>query len=815
MKLKKINFASEVLPHIIAIIVFLLITVGFFSPVFFDNMAINQHDITQWKGGAQSVIEYRENSDKETLWADGMFSGMPAYLVNVNWSNGPVKALHQIFSIALPHPVKMIFIAFLSFYILLLSYKVRPYIAIAGAISFGLSSFIIIGLSAGHNARIGAIAYMPLVLAGIKLVFRDKLLLGAALTAAALALHLRLNHLQITYYLLFIVFAFGINELVFAIKENQFSSLLKKVGILVVAAIIGVGTFAGEMAATYKYSKYSIRGKSPIESVDQTGLSKDYAFEYSNGTFEWMTIFIPNIYGGSQGEELSEDSNVANAMAAQGFPQNQIRSQIKSLPTYWGDQRLTAPYYAGAISCFLFIIGIIFADSRNKWWIVTISVIGIFLSMGDNFPTLNYFLFDHFPLYNKFRSVTFTIIITIFAINLLGFIGLNELLKNEFNKAIQKKFLIGVGVASGICLLVILVSGGINTSGAIDQQLNAPAWFTKALKEDRVALMRADSFRSLIYVLLAAAAIFFTMKKKISLNIGMIAIIVLVLIDHWSVDNRYFGDKNFVKARNALNITKTPADQAILSDPAEHYRVLNLANPFNEARTSYFHESIGGYHGAKLGRYQDLIEYNISPEMQSLVQNLQSGNASFNSIPVINMLNTKYIKYGNNAEQVIKNPEANGPAWAVSQVKELNSAKAVLENLSSVNTESTALVYSDDEYKVTPGSYNANAQISLTKYEPSNLVYNAKTSGKAVFVFSDIFYPEGWTATVNGKETPIKRVNYLLRAIEIDSSGDFEIILNFRPEVYYSLNPITATSSWLLIIVLIIGIGSSFVSKKD
>ncbi|NMM49155.1 glycosyltransferase family protein [Marinigracilibium pacificum] len=808
MKFNNINFTKDILPHIIAVLVFLLITIGFFSPVFFDNMAINQHDITQWKGGAQSVIEYREQTGEETLWADGMFSGMPAYLVNANWSNGPVKVLHEVFSLGLPHPVRMIFIAFVSFYILLLSYKVRPYLAIAGAISFGLSSFLIIGLSAGHNARIGAIAYMPLVLAGIKLVFREKYIVGVAITSAALALHLRLNHLQVTYYLLFIVTAFGINELIFSLKNKNIGSFSKKIGVLVIAAIISLGTFTGELLATYQYSKYSTRGAdSGIEKMERGGLSKNYVFEFSNGTLEWMTLFIPNILGGSQGEELSENSNVAKAMASKGIPQNQIRQQIKSLPTYWGNQRLTAPYYVGAISFLLFVIGIVFVNERNKWWLIAISILGIFISMGDNFSTLNYFLYDYLPLFNKFRSVTFTLIIPIFAINLLGIIGLETLFSTETDKKILKKFFISTGIAAGLCLFVILIAGAINTSGAIDQQIGAPAWFINALKQDRISLMRADSFRTLIYILIAACLIYFSLKKKISTYLAIIGIIALTLIDHWGIDSRYFGDKNFVKERNSLQFTKTPADETILKDSEPHYRVLNLANPFNEARTSYFHESIGGYHGAKMGNYQTLIEYTISPEIQQLINGLQAGETPFDKTQTLNMLNTKYIKFGDQAQQVIKNPMANGPAWCVEEVKQVGTPRKILDELSTIDTKSIAFSAPILSGKYPePGKYDPNGKISLTNYQPNKLEYKASTKGKTLFVFSDIYYPEGWTAYVNGKETEIVLVNYVLRGLVIENPGEYDITFEFKPKVYYSLNPITAVSSWLMIIVFLGGL---------
>ena len=424
--MRKINFKEQVLPHLIAIIIFLLVTIIYFKPVFFEHKMLSQHDIQQWEGGAKELIDFRETTGEEAIWTNSMFSGMPGYLINVQWGNGILGKLQIAVSFGLPHPVRIVYLSFLCFYILLLSFGVRPYLAIAGALAFGLSSYNIIGIGAGHNSRIAAVAFMPLVLAGIRTVFRGKHLVGFTLTALAVALELRVGHLQITYYLFLMIAAYGISELVVAVKNKELAPFFKQSGILVAAGLLGLATFIGSIVSTMEYSKYSIRGKSELAQAsageNKDGLTKDYAFEYSQGIFEPMTLFIPNIMGGSSRQKLALDSETGKFMLKQGASKPQVEQQLQAMPTYWGDQSYSAPYYAGAIIIFLFALGLITLPKKHTIWLTVVAVLGIMLTWGSSFSSFNYFMFDYFPGYNKFRSVTFAIIIPILAMNLLGFI---------------------------------------------------------------------------------------------------------------------------------------------------------------------------------------------------------------------------------------------------------------------------------------------------------------------------------------------------------------------------------------------------------
>ncbi|HYG04750.1 MAG TPA: hypothetical protein VD927_20020, partial [Chryseosolibacter sp.] len=463
--MKKLNFTADVMPHLLAVAIFLIVTVFFFKPFFFDNKVLQQHDIQMFQGSAKAIQDFREKFDSEPLWTNAMFGGMPAYLISVQWSTEPVSFLKRILSLWIAHPVANIFLAFVSYYILLLTFRIRPYLAIGGAIAFGLSSYMIIGLSAGHNARIGAIAFMPLVMAGIQLMFTNRRLLGFAVTAAGLALHLQENHLQMTYYLLIVVVIYGIVHLIEALRNKTIREYFVNIGLLVPAVLLAVGTFFGQFWAVTEYTQYTIRGKSELPTQSTTednasGLSKTYAFEFSNGILEPFTLLIPNFYGGGSGNYLVNDPDSKTLAALRSSGDQQTANQLARFSSaYWGPQRLAAPYYAGAIIVFVFAVGIAFAPRKYVWWLVSVVVLGIMLSWGENFAAFNYVMFDYFPGYNKFRSVTFTMIMILFAMPLLGFIGLNEVMNQTLNKGNKRKLLIAFASTAGICVVFVLFAG--------------------------------------------------------------------------------------------------------------------------------------------------------------------------------------------------------------------------------------------------------------------------------------------------------------------------------------------------------------------
>lgn len=799
--MKKLKFTSDVLPHLLAVLTFVLITVFFFNPVFFGNKALNQHDIQEWEGSARSLRDYREATGEEGLWSPSMFSGMPAYLVNVEWSNGPVYAFKSILTLGLPHPVANIFAAFISYYILLLAFRIRPYLAIAGAVAFGLSSYMMIGLAAGHNARIGSIAFMPLVVAGIHLVFTGKRWLGFGITALGMALHLRENHLQITYYLALIVAVYGLVALAELIREKRLIEFGKSIAILVPAVLIGAGTFFGPFWAITEYRMYSTRGPSeltagqPGKSAD--GLSRTYAFEFSNAITEPMTLMIPNYYGGSSMNFLvqNEQSEVYQALVQSGNRDaaNQLAPYTSA---YWGPQRLSAPSYAGAIICFLFIVGIVFAEKRYIWWLVPLSVLSVILSWGENFASFNYFVFDYLPGYNNFRSVTFTLIITIFAMPLLGMSGLQNLLHRKADPATLKRLAWPAGLTLGVCLVLGLSGGFGSFLRPAEEQL--PAWFTNALRADRIDLFRGDAWRSFWFIAVFGAVVAARLKNWIKDPVFLLIAIILITLDLSLVGKRYLNEDMYQRKRTQGSFVPYAADQEILKDKSYH-RVYNIQNPLGEARTSYFHYSIGGYHGAKLRRYQDLFDSCLYQQTQKLYKDLQSGAMDPEHYGSMNMLNVRYFVYGQ--DQVFPNPGANGNAWFIKELLPVNSPAEELEKVCAINTKDQAVIDAS-MFKPPKFGYDSTGTITLGEFRPNYIKYETQSGTDGFAVFSEIFYPKGWSATIDGNESGIYRVNYVLRGLAIPS-GTHTLEFRFEPRPYTVGNKITLAASWLLLLIVL------------
>jgi hypothetical protein len=814
--MKKIKF-SDILPHLVAVVIFLLVTVFFFNPIFFDNKAIEQGDIQQWSGSSKELRDYRDQTGDEGLWAEAMFSGMPAYLVNLSWSDGVVIGMKKVLSVFLPHPISNIFLAFICYYILLLSFKIRPWFAIAGALAFGLSSYMIIGLSAGHNARIGAIAFMPLVFAGIHLAFSGKRILGFGTTAVGLALHLRENHLQITYYLMLIVLVYGLIHLILAFRAKQLPDFLKTILILIPAVIIAVGTFFGQFWAITEYTTYSIRGPSEIaitkSGEDISGLSKSYAFNNSYGILEPITLLIPNFYGGSSSNYLVQDQTSETYKALANSGDQETANQLASYTSaYWGPQRPfgAIPYYAGAIITFLFIVGIVFADKKYVWWLVPLSALSLMLSMGDSFSSFNYFMFDYFPGYNKFRSVTFAIVIILFAMPLLGMLGLEKLVCLGWSKETQRKLMWPFFITVGVCLLFIATGGFGNSLKAEEVQL--PAWLRQAMQKDRLALLRSDAWRALWMILIFSAAIFALLKNYLKPAIVYSVLILLMWADLALVDSRYFSKENYKRKRDNAFAIANGADEIILTDKS-YYRVYNLQGAFTEARTSYFHNSLGGYHGAKLRRYQDLYDSILSKETEQIFQDAQQGTIQFEKYQGLNMLNTKYLVYGPDKNNVIVNPEANGAAWFVKEVMKVNSPAEELAKTGTVNTREVAVINGQLAIDNRQLAIDSTASVSLVEHKPPYLKYESESANYGLVVFSEIYYPKGWHAFIDEKEVPILRADYVLRALEVPA-GKHTIEFKFEPKPYTVGNKVTMASGWVLLLVVLGCFGCSLKEER-
>ena len=797
-----------ILKHIISLIVFISLTTYLFSPVFFENKEIKQHDIEQWKYSANETIEFRKNNNEEALWSNSMFSGMPAYLIDIKWSNYIVSNIHKIYSVFFPHPVSNMLISFISFYIMLLCFRVKPEIALFGSIAFTLSSYLIVGIAAGHNARIGTVALLPLIIGGIHLCINRNRNLGFIITAVALALQLRLNHLQITYYTLFILIFYGSNQLIYHYYKNQIKFYLKRILVLTIAAMLAIGTFFGEIWAVLEYSSESIRGNSEITNT--SGLDKDYAFQYSNGIFEPLTLFIPNILGGSSRQTLERDSNLGKALRKNNVSTVQINNQLRNVPTYWGDQPLTAPYFAGSISLFFLILGIMILKKSEKNWIIVLLIVSVLLSMGSNLSFINNIFFDYLPGYNKFRSVTFIIVISLFSLSLFSSLTLNRLLSDvkKYKKHVFKAFIYSIS----FYIFIFCFSFLLSYSGSVDSNFqNFPSWFTEALSQDRKSLLKTDLGYASFFTLILYLSYLSIIYRNLNNQIFTIVSIAIISLDHLRITTslirddkscEMYGDCTFINKKNK-QISLSESDQFILENNSNRKRIYNLQNTFNDAKTSYFHSSIGGYHGAKMRRYQDLIERKINKERELLVDKLQNNNIDFSDLQVINMLNVGYIKFGEDRNNVVQNKFSNGNVWYIDKLIPTNSPKDEIEMLSNINTKKEAVYDKNifDNIKIT--DFSSEGKIEVVEYNPNRIIYKSENQNKSFVVFSEIYYAHGWKVLIDGKESKLIRVNYTLRGLEL-SPGNHTIEMKFMPNAYIIGDKVILASNYILLFLLII-----------
>ena len=800
----QLNFQKQILPHLIGVGVFYLLIVFYFSPLVFDGKVIFQSDILQWEGSAKEVLDYRAETGEQALWTNSMFGGMPAYFISLEFPGDITNALVSVLTLGLPHPINGLFFGMLGMYILLLSFRVRPIFAIAGAIAFSFNTYNLLSLEAGHNAKIWAVCLIPLILAGIHLAFEKKHILGAALLAVGLLLQLKFNHLQITYYTLIVSVIYVLVRLAFDWKKEGIAPIAKAIGYLAIGAILAVGGNLGRLATALEYSPYSTRGKATLET-ESAGLDKDYAFNGSNGKLETLTLLVPDFYGGGSQTPLPKNSEAEKALRSNGVDPAQINGFIKSAPTYWGDQPFTGgPIYGGVILVFLAILGFWAAPKESLIAFGVIIIFSLMLSWGKNLAWFNYLLFDVLPGYNKFRAVSMALGMTLFAIPVLGMISLERLVQ----KGDLKPLYLSGAIVGGLVLLLAIASGAFfRFEGAVDSSL--PDWLASALQKDRKAMLSASAWKSFGLIAAAFALVYFRIKGKISDMILGAALILLVSIDLWSINRRYLNEESFQGNPSRQFFAETPAEKEITSDPG-YFRVLSLTESLTQgARTSYRLYSLGGYHGAKLRRYQDLIDYQLQDEIQAFVGKAQEGNFDWESIGVINMLNTKYLIAGQEANAVFQNPEANGPAWVPLQVSSVSSNEEEIKEIGEIDTKTQATLNTSEFGSVGAGV----GQITLTSQSPNELRYQAEMDQGGLIVFSEIYYPEGWIATIDGKETPILRTNYLLRGLDVPQ-GSHEIVFTFAPSSYLSTKTPMIIFQYLILVALIGGVVMTFKEKN-
>jgi len=819
------SFRTKFLPHLIAVGVSLLLIIAYFNPML-SGKVLRQVDVQQWQATYHEIDQYQQSTGDRTFWTNAIFSGMPTYLIGPSYYNNFTMTVQNFISKVLPNPIDTVFLLFICFYVMLLAFDLPPLFAVIGSFAFMLSSFNFINIDAGHVGKGNAIAYMPLVLAGIRITLYKNRLFGALLTGIAMSLELTAGHVQITYYLVFIVLAWMVSEIIYAIKNKQMAQLAICGAFMLAATGIGVATNAASLMATEEYGKYSIRSKSELTKTPKgesnaentgDGLDKDYALQYSYLPLEPLTILVSNIYGGSMSGELSTSSETFQTLKQNGVPN--AKQIVQNMPLYWGSQPFTAgPTYYGAFICYLFVLGLLLVEGREKWWIVGVSIVAICLSMGRYFPLMTDFFFDHVPLYNKFRSVTFILAITQTTFPLLGALALRQIYNGSITKEKAKKALLkSLYVVGGLLLVMILLPdmlfamlGFEKAEGVSDYFISRadtqlPEWLRPALAEDRKDLLRMDALRSLVFIGVGVASIWFYLTGKLKQNLMIGILAAIVVIDLWQVDKRYLNDRDFQakKKENQALFPMTPADEIILQDKDIHYRVYNTTqNLTQDAITSYYHKSIGGYNGAKMRRYQELIEFQLA-----------EGNPE-----AYNMLNVKYFIIGDSSNNLYpqRNTEANSNAWFVKNYLIVDNADAEMDTLSHLPTKTTAVIdkrFADqvNGLTITPDSTNS---IKLTSYAPNKLVYECNTSSEQLAVFSEMFYDKGWNAYIDGKAASHLRCDYVLRGMKVPA-GKYNIEFKFEPEVVAKGEGISLIASIALYGGIVVIGGLSFMKKKE
>ncbi|WP_339628781.1 YfhO family protein [uncultured Maribacter sp.] len=798
--------------HFFVTVFFIIAALAYFSPVL-QGKVMYQHDIAQYIGMAKEQNDFRKSKDQEPYWTNSAFGGMPTYQLGANYPHNYIKQLDRLIRF-LPRPADYLFLYFIGFYILLCCLKVDYRLAIVGALAFGFSTYLIIILGAGHNAKAHAIAYLPVLLSGIILVFRKKYLWGFVLTALAMALEITANHYQMTYYFMLLVLVLGMVYLVYAIKEKQIKHFFISVGILLLAVTLGIAANATGLMATKEYADWSTRGKSELTinpdgsaKEDSGGLSKGYITNWSYGITESLNLFVPRLFGGASQENLGEDSKSFNYLIDKGLPRSSALNFVSGLPLYWGDQPGTSgPAYLGAVLFFLFVLGLFLVKGKHKWWLLIGSLVSLVLSWGKNFSTLTDFMIDYFPLYDKFRAVSSIQIVLELCVPILAMLALKKLFMDKVPQADKIKSLtLAAGTVFGLGILLFVFKGAFNFVGATDDNLRMTGLeeLPEMLRLDRKSVYTSDLLRSLGYVLVTTLLIWFYLKEKLKINTVIIAIGVLVVVDLVGVDLRYVNNDNFVSKRKMLEPFQESGANKLIAKDDGVFRVFDQTDGFDSAKTAYFHQSITGYHAAKPAGMQDLFDFHV-----------YNGNLS-----VLNMLNVKYVirqdQEGNSFP--IENPNANGNAWFIKQLELVENANAEIMALDSLDTKNVAVVNTSTFKDVIQLQFQVDsiASISLIDYEPNHLTYASKNSNEGVAVFSEMYYKNGWNAYIDGVESDYFKVDYVLRALNVPS-GAHKIEFKFEPEVVVQGSKITLASTILLGLVIVGGLGFSFwKSKKE
>lgn len=811
--------------HISAVLLFLAISLAYFPSVI-EGKVLFQHDVVQYKGMSKEVTDFRAATGEEPLWTNSMFGGMPAYLTNVIYKHNYMSPVLYAMRFFLEVPVGMLFMYLLGFYITLLCFRVRPWLSVLGAIAFAFSSYFFIIIDAGHITKAFAISYMGPIVGGVYLAYNRKPLLGAIVFTFFSTAVILTNHMQIAYYIFLVTGLLGVMMITELALAKQIKKIVYVTSLLAAGAVVAFGLNFSSIYFVNEYGKYSMRGKSELttdKSNKTSGLDRDYATNWSYGKAETWTFLVPNFNGGGSSDDFRYSDfykqnfeNYKQYFIEKGYsPVDAEKTAGQAIGSgfYWGDQPGTSgPVYMGAVVCLLFVLGLFVVRGKLKWWLVTITVVSVMLAWGKNLMWFSNLWFDYVPGYDKFRTVTMILVIAELAMPLLGFLALEKIISGEAKpctskvgtslgkignftqdftaNAILKSTTLTLGV-----LIVLLIAGN-----SFDfRSVNDSSDITREIIDARKQVFISDIWRSFFFVLVAGVVMIIWLTNIVwknaskSMNGFYVAMGLLIVFDMWTIDKRYLNAGKFVpKYKLETPYNEEPADKFILDNNPDKARVLNISNEistFNDARTAYFHQSIGGYHGAKMKRYQELIEYRISPDIMEIYKVFNSRptqqmiDSTLSRLGTLNMLNTRFIIYNYQAAPIV-NPHSNGAAWFVSNVKVVDNADQEIAELGAINTKTTIVV--DKRYSsLLPTSFGLDnsASIKRLSYAPNKLEYESNSTTAQLAVFSEIFYDKGWNAYVDGKLVPHFRGNYVLRAMNVPA-GKHSIVFKFEPSMY-------------------------------
>lgn len=815
------NLLKQYLPDILVILLFTVVSFAYFFPADTEGRILYRHDSSAGRGAGMEISEYQNQTGEKSRWTNSLFGGMPTYQSAPSYdSSKGLSVITNAYHLWLPENVWYVFAYLLGFFLMLRAFDFKWYLAALGSVIWAFSSYFLIIIAAGHIWKVMALAYLPPMIGGIVLAYRGKYLWGFIVTALFAGMEVLANHVQMTYYYLIIIICMVIAYLIDAIRQKQVAHFLKATGVCAAAALIGILMNISNLYHTWEYQKESMRGKSELvkqNSANQTssGLDRDYITQWSYGIDETWTLLVPNTKGGSS------MSAMADSQVAMDHANNDFIPVYQQIGQYWGEQPGTSgPVYVGAFVVFLFILGLFIVRGPMKWALLAATAISIMLSWGRNFMPLTDFFIDYVPMYAKFRTVASILVVAEFTMPLLAIMALKRIIDEpEILKTKRNAFIASFALSGGICALFALMPSMFFSGFVSSAELKALSQFPQEqlspllanLTEMRQAVFSADSWRSFWIIAIGIAFVVLYCMKKLKAEYMVGALTLLCLFDMWQVDKRYLNDAMFVNADvRELPQPMTETDKIILQDKALDYRVLNLSsNTFNENETSYYHKSIGGYHAAKLRRYQELIDKYIATEMQGAFQAIAAVGGDMEQVdgkvyPVLNMLNTKYfilpLQDGQTAP--VQNPHAFGNAWYVDNIQYVDNANKELDGMEKIDLRHAAIADKAFEQQLgKAATQDSTAAVTITKYAPNHLEYDAESSKGGIVVFSEIYYP-GWKATVDGKDVEVGRVNYVLRAINVPA-GKHKVVLDFHPQTLKTTETIAYVAFAVLIVALL------------